>query len=76
MGIGYWVINVMKTFILIAGLIFARGLPAQHSPPDTTVVKKEITKKQKENRHNAIHAGAIVMTFVLYMTWFIRHESK
>lgn len=65
----------MKTIILIAGLVLARVAPAQNSPPDTTVVKKQITEKQKENRHHAIHASAIVITFVLYMVWFIRHEK-
>lgn len=70
------VVNVvkMKTFLLIAGLILARELPAQHAPPDsTTVAKKEI---QRQNRHNAIHASAIVLVFVLYMYFFIRYETR
>lgn len=66
----------MKTILLIVGLTLARVVPAQNSPPDTTVVKKQITEKQKENRHHGIHASAIVIIFVVYMWIFIRNENR
>lgn len=65
----------MKTFLLIAGLTLARGLPAQNSPPDSTVAK-EITEKKKENKKNAIISASIVLTFFGYMYFLIRHETR